>query len=101
LAARISAKIEVGDVRGAVQLAISDDSLAPCTDDTIDALYQLHRQQAAAVNGSLSPPEPDFISVDDSTLKVQSMFAKDITEAHKSSPAFSCMEDLTVYTSSI
>jgi hypothetical protein len=86
LAARILAKIEEGGVRGAVRLAVGDDSLAPCTDDTIDALHQLHPWPAAPVNGSFSPPDTDVIYVNDLTLDVQSMLAEDITETIKSLP---------------
>src|SRR5208282_779322 len=40
LAARVSAKIEEGDVRGAVRLAVSNDTLAPYNDATAAALRQ-------------------------------------------------------------
>jgi hypothetical protein len=42
IAARVSAKIEEGDVRGAVRLSVSDDSLAPFSESTVEALRKLH-----------------------------------------------------------
>jgi len=38
LAVRVSAKIEDGDMRGAVRLAASDDMVATCCQETIDEL---------------------------------------------------------------
>jgi len=38
----MSAKIKESDVRGAVRLAVSYDTLAPCSDDAADALRLLH-----------------------------------------------------------
>jgi len=46
LAARVSSKIEEGDVRGAVRLAASNDTLASHDDDTLEALRQLHPARA-------------------------------------------------------
>jgi hypothetical protein len=85
----VSANIKEDDVRGIVRLAVSDDSLAPCTDDTFDALRQLHPRRAAPANSLLSPPVPDAVSVDDSTLNVLSTSAEDIIEAVESFPAVS------------
>ena len=48
LAARVSAKLEEGDFKGAVRLASSDDTLAPMNDATFQALQEKH-----------SPPHPD------------------------------------------
>ena len=48
LAARVSAKIEEGDVRGAVRMANSDDTLAPFDDATAAELRQLHPQRASS-----------------------------------------------------
>jgi fructose-1,6-bisphosphatase/sedoheptulose 1,7-bisphosphatase-like protein len=47
LAARVSAKIEEGYVRGAVWPAVSDDSLAPHSESTVEALRQLHPSRVA------------------------------------------------------
>jgi hypothetical protein len=46
LAACVSAKIEEGDIRGAVRLASSDDSLAPQNEITAAALTLLHASAA-------------------------------------------------------
>jgi hypothetical protein len=69
------------------RLTVRDDSVTPCTDETIDVLRQLHPRRAAPVSGSLSTPELDVIPVDDSTRNVLPMPAEDITEAVKSFPA--------------
>lgn len=87
LAARVSAKIEEGDVRGAVRLAVSDDILAPCTNAAADALRLLHPRRAAPVTGSPSPPEPNVINVNDSMRSVLTLSVEDIAEAIKSFPA--------------
>lgn len=87
LAARVSAKIEEGDVRGAVRLAVSDDVLAPCCDAVADALRLLHPPRAAPTNGSTSPPQPDIITVNSCTPRVLMLSAHDIVEAIKSFPA--------------
>jgi len=86
LAARVSAKTEEGDVRGAVRLAVSDDVLAPCCDAVADALRLLHPPCAAPTNGSTSPPQPDIDTVNSSTPSVLMLSAQDIVEAIKSFP---------------
>jgi hypothetical protein len=60
----VSAKIEEGDVRGAVRLAVSDDSLAPCSESTVEALRKLHPSRAASTTNSLAFPEPDTSGAD-------------------------------------
>ena len=42
LAARVSAKLEEGDFKGAVRLASSDDKLAPMNETTFEALQERH-----------------------------------------------------------
>ena len=42
LAARVSAKLEEGDFKGAVRLASSDDTLAPINESTFTALQEKH-----------------------------------------------------------
>ena len=80
LAARVSAKIEEGDVRGAVRLAASNDTLAPYDDVTVAALRQLHPPRAE----STTQPAPQH-DVDDSlTLKLTE---NDISAAIKTFPA--------------
>jgi len=45
-AARVSSTIEEGNVRGAVRLAASNDTLASHDDDTLEALRQLQPPRA-------------------------------------------------------
>ena len=88
LAARVSAKIEEGDVRGAVRLAVSDDILAPYCDATADALRRLHPRRTTSIDDSIPlPPEPDVITDDSSAHTVLTLSVADITEAIKSFPA--------------
>jgi len=47
LAVRVSAKIEDGDVKGAVQLAASDDKIATYCQGTIDELVSKHPRVVA------------------------------------------------------
>ena len=77
LAARVSAKIEEGDIRGAVRLAVSDDTLAPNNDATVAELQQLHPPRAVIT--SVQPP-----SIDDAVPLV--LTSQDITEAVRSFP---------------
>ena len=55
LAARVSSKLEDGDVRGAIRLAASDDTMAPFDDDTAAALRVKHPTRAAS---DVTPPTP-------------------------------------------
>jgi hypothetical protein len=82
LAARVSAKIEEGDVRGAVRLAVSDDSLAPYSDSTVKALHELHPPRSAPMINLQLLPEPDV-----APAQVLFLCHSDITEAIKSFPA--------------
>jgi hypothetical protein len=82
LAARVSAKIEEGDVRGAVRLAVSDDSLAPYSDSTVKALHELHPPRSAPTINLQLLPEPDV-----APAQVLFLCHSDITEAIKSFPA--------------
>ena len=83
LAARVSAKIEEGDVRGAVRLAVSDDVLAPYSDVVADELRLLHPQRGVSTNES-QPSEPSTPTVDSSVLRIST---DAITDAIKSFPA--------------
>ena len=56
LAMRVSSKIEEGDVRGAVRLAVSDESLAPYDETTVVALRLLHPMRATPGATSSSQP---------------------------------------------
>jgi Reverse transcriptase (RNA-dependent DNA polymerase) len=54
LAARISSKLEDGDVRGAVRLAVSDETIAPCNVDTLGVLRLLHPPRLSSTSHSPS-----------------------------------------------
>lgn len=56
LAARVSSKLEDGDIRGAIRLAASDDTMAPFDDLTAAALRDKHPARAAS---HVPPPTPD------------------------------------------
>ena len=79
LAARVSEKLEEGDVRGAIRLAASDDTLAPRNDETVAALRLKHPPRAASLEGTPPPPPPPSSS--SSCLAVQQ---SDVIEAIKS-----------------
>jgi len=57
LAARVSSKLEDGDIRGAIRLAASDDTMAPFDDVTAAALQSKHPARATIPTDSL-PPTP-------------------------------------------
>lgn len=59
LAARVSGKIEDGDIRGAIRLAASDDTMAPFDDVTAEALRVKHPSRTAPDTRSLPPPSSD------------------------------------------
>jgi len=42
MAARVSDMLEDGDVKGAVRLAASDETMAPYSQDTVDSLIHKH-----------------------------------------------------------
>jgi len=54
LAARVSGKLEDGDIRGAIRLAASSDTVAPFDQATADALRVKHPSRSPSV--SLQPP---------------------------------------------
>jgi len=64
LAARVSSKLEDGDVRGAIRLAASDDTMAPFDDATAAVLRTKHPARAETLN---PPPTPSS----DSSLCLQ------------------------------
>jgi hypothetical protein len=78
----VLAKIEAGDVRGAVRLAVNDDSLAPYSDLTVKALHKLHPPRSAPSINLQLLPEPDV-----APAQVLFLCHSDITEAIKSFPA--------------
>ena len=55
LAARVASKLEVGDFRGAVRIASSNDSFAPVNSQTLDLLKEKHPPRNPSFE---SPPEP-------------------------------------------
>jgi hypothetical protein len=70
IAARVSAKLDDGDIRGAIQLASSDDSSAPPDDVTAAVLGTKHPAHAASdtvppspsVDGCLCVREADIVA---------------------------------------
>ena len=116
LASCVSAKIEEGDIRGAVRLAISDESFAPQNEETSNALKLLHpprfspaatevqvenegavsTAESRSLEGSeiRTPPRPS-VSVDASNVPpCLQLTLHDITESIKSfSPGSSCGMD--------
>lgn len=81
LAARVSAKIEEGDVRGAIRMAASDDTLAPFDEVSLEALRRLHPRRAAPAH-----PEPSAQATN--TTEHNAIPTEgDIVEAIKSFPA--------------
>lgn len=74
LASRVSSKLEEGDIRGAIRLAASDDTLAPFDDVTAEDLRSKHPSRAVSAN---LPPTP----TNDSCLVLQQT---NILEAIKS-----------------
>jgi len=76
LAVRVSAKIEDGDVRGAMRLAASDDMIATYCQETIDELVSKHLRAVA-------PPQYTATNVHE-PLK---LFEPVITAAIKGFPA--------------
>jgi hypothetical protein len=62
LAVRVSAKIEESDVRDAVRLAASSDTLAAYDDDTASVLCQLHSSRTAPTCDSQL--QPGYASID-------------------------------------
>ena len=76
LAARVSAKLEEGDFKGAVRLASSEDTLAPLNVATLEALKGKH-----------PPPHPDsIIPSADQTSQHLTISGEDITQAILSFP---------------
>jgi hypothetical protein len=86
IAARISEKLEDGDVRGAIRLAASDDAMAPHDEKTLDALRLKHPPRRD-VSSNAAPATVQHIhpnSLPPSPLIVQN---RDIIDAIKSFPA--------------
>jgi hypothetical protein len=79
LSARVSAKIEDGDIRGAIRLAASDDTTAPHNEATLAALRLQHPSRLSSnidAAASVCDPLPASLVV----------YEADITEAVKSFP---------------
>ena len=71
LAARVSNKLEHGDIRGAIRLAASDNTIAEYTEETVEALKSKHPQQPVSYQ---SPPAPESnpipqISIEESAVR--------------------------------
>jgi len=82
-AARISEKLEDGDVRGAIRLPASDDAMAPRDEKTLDALRLKHPPLRVVPSDAAPLNTPHPISLPP-PLKVQN---SDIIDAIKSFPA--------------
>jgi len=65
LSARVSAKIEDGDVKGAVRLAASDDLIATYCQETVDALIDKHPRAAPPQYTATETTEPLQLLVPD------------------------------------
>ena len=87
LKARVSAKIEEGDVRGAVRLASSNDTLAPYDDETAAALRLLHPPRAASISSSDAGPAIDQTNNSSTPPAALTLTEHDIVAAIKTFPA--------------
>ena len=82
MTARISEKLEDGDVRGAIRLASSDDTIAPHDEGTLAALRLKHPpRRIISGDGSL------FISNENNIHLPLSVVERDIVDSIKSFPA--------------
>ena len=79
---RISEKLEDGDVRGAIRLASSDDTIAPHDETTLAALRLKHPPRRI-----ISGDESLFISNENDTHLPLSVMERDIVDSIKSFPA--------------
>ena len=68
LAARVSSKLEDGDVRGAIRLAASDDTIAPFNDVTAAVLRSKHPSRAAPDSQSPTPNSDSSIALHESDI---------------------------------
>ena len=71
LAARVSNKLEDGDIRETIRLAASDNTMTEYTEETVYALKSKHPQQAVSYQ---SPPAPENnpipqISIEESAVR--------------------------------
>jgi hypothetical protein len=82
IAARVSEKLEEGDVQGAIRLAASECTMAPHNNETVEALRLKHPPRATSLIGSSPPPSSDHES--SSPLVLGQV---DIVEAIKSFPS--------------
>ena len=90
LASRVSSKIEEGDIRGAVRIASSSETLAPFNDVTVAALHQLHPSRNYLFdqdNPLTSRTSTDTISNPDHSSLPLKVSPSDIVVAIKSFPA--------------
>src|SRR5208282_3003756 len=75
---------EEGDVRGAVRLAVSSDTLAPYDDATAATLRQLHPPRATPTSSFPPSPPPDGVG---SSFAALTLTDSDIAASIKSFPA--------------
>jgi len=76
MAARVSEMLEDGDVKGAVRLAASDETMAPYSQDTVDSLIHKHPRDVHF---------PQYTASDD--VQPLQQQESDIADAIKSFPA--------------
>ncbi|XP_021962574.1 uncharacterized protein LOC110858198 [Folsomia candida] len=75
VAKKVEAKLADGDVRGAIRLACSDDTIAPMTQETIDALIAKHPPHPEPTNYPVPPKnsvEPAAVEVLEVTTAIAS-----------------------------
>ena len=89
IAARISEKLEDGNVRGAIRLAASDDAMAPHDDKTLAALLLKHppRRVAPSVAAPTTQNNNSLNSPSSLTPPPLVVLDRDILDAIKSFPA--------------
>jgi hypothetical protein len=88
LAARVSSKIEEGDICGAIRLAVSDDVLASPDDNTVASLRLLHPARSSSMSSfrPISTDLPVFNSVNSDNGPLI-LSKEDIEKAIRSFPA--------------
>ena len=116
LAARVSNKLEDGDIRGAIRLASSDSTIAEYTEETVSALKSKHPQRPLSFQ---SPPAPENnpipqISIEESAVRtviksfqagssggiagLKPQHLKDMTSALQGDAGINLLRSLTEFT---
>ncbi len=87
LAARISEKLEEGDIRGAIRLAASDDTMAPHDERTLTALRAKHPPRAVSSSGPVTTDSSSQRSPPHTFQQTLIIHERDVINAVKSFPA--------------